>query len=254
MKQSEFKHLVTKNFKVAYLGSLDSENVVLFIRRSNTHKNSAPLQQLLDTLVLDGYLLLWPENQFETISKFLDGKSHKILSWLDQVCGAKESFLKISMRRLLKGLTLLCYPGKWHFFINWFFSHPIANDLKLNRQVISTLCKNKSVTILSHSAGGIVASYLSHEPNLKNIVCFGYPFKNPERPEEPYRTAHLKQIQKPFLIIQGAQDEYGGLDVQNRYDLSPTIRLEFVNASHDYESLSHEDWSRVVKSIQSFIA
>ena len=253
MKKAEYKYLDVGSYKITYLGSLDTANVLLFIRRSNTHKNSAPLQQLLNRLVLDGYLLLWTESKYQSINKFLNEKCHKTLSWLDQICGIQESFLKTNLRRLIKGCSLLCYPAKWGFLFHWKFSNPIAHDLKLNHEVIRTLCKNKSVSILSHSAGGVIASYLTDEPNLHKIICFGYPFKHPEKTMEVYRTERLKLIHQPFLIIQGIRDEYGGLGVENSYDLSPAIRLEYVDATHEYENLSEEDWSKVIKSIDSFL-
>jgi len=257
MDQTEFKYIENQSIKVAYLGSLESQNVLLFIRRSNRQKNSVPLQELLNKLVLDDYLLLWPEteaeNRDQSTSEFLDSKSQKILQRFDQLLGKQNSLLKKSLRRLVKGLILLCYPSQWSFFLRWQKNHPLADDVRLHRQVIRTFAKGKSVNVLSHSVGGVIASYLVDEPNLQKIICFGFPFKNPERGEELYRTRELRLMSKPFLIIQGRRDEYGGLGVESRYDLSPAIRLEFVDSNHEYENLSTDDLSMVVRSIELFL-
>lgn len=253
MDQISFKYLDKQGFKVAYLGSLESQKALVFIRRNNKQKNSAPLQELLNKLVLDGYLLLWPESRDQSTSLFLNTKSQKILLWLDEFLGQHESLLKKSLRRLAKGLILLRYPSRWDFMLRWQMSHPIADDVRVHRQVIQTIAKDKSVSIFSHSAGGVIASYLVDEPNLQKIICFGYPFKHPDKQEEPYRTRSLHLFSKPFLIIQGRHDEYGGLGVESRYELSPAIRLEFVDANHEYENLSDDDWSKVVRSIELFL-
>ena len=253
MDHISFKYVEKPGFKVAYLGSLESQKALLFIRRSNKQKNSAPLQELLNKLVLDGYLLLWPESRDQSTSQFLHAKSQKILLWLDELLGQHDSLLKTSLRRLAKGLILLRYPSSWDFLLRWRMIHPIVDDVRLHRQIIQTIAKDKSVSILSHSAGGVIASCLVDEPNLQKIICFGYPFKHPDKQEEPYRTQSLYRVSKPFLIIQGRHDEYGGQGVESRYDLSPAIRLEFVDANHEYENLSDDDWSKVVRSIELFL-
>lgn len=65
----------------------------------------------------------------------------------------------------------------------------------------------RKVHLFAHSAGGIVASQLEDEPNVVSLMCFGYPFRHPQKEEEPSRTAHLQAMRKPFLILQGNGDE-----------------------------------------------
>jgi predicted alpha/beta-hydrolase family hydrolase len=157
------------------------------------------------------------------------------------------------MRRCLKGLILIFHPSKWSYFVNWLSADQANDQAPGIRRAIQAIGKNKSIFIMSHSAGGITALCLSHEINLCGIICFGYPFKHPDKGEESYRTKFLKDIQKPFLIIQGTRDEYGGKDVQNRYVLSPFIELEFVDATHEYENLSADDWARTTLKIENLL-
>ena len=253
MKDSQFKYLELKAASIAYLGTLKSDKVLLFIGRSNTQKNSAPLQELLSRLVLDGYLLVWPKDKNQIISELLSEKSRGVVGYLDRTLGPNERPLKIWLRRFLKGFLLSLYPSKWNYFVNWFSANQVKDQCLINKRAIQEIGENKSIYIMSHSAGGITALSLSNEINICGIICFGYPFKHPEKFDESYRTNYLKNIQIPFLIIQGTRDEYGGKDVQHRYDLSPHIELEFVDATHEYENLSVDDWGRVTHKIKSLL-
>jgi hypothetical protein len=249
VKDSQFKYLELKAVTIAYLGSLKSDKVLLFIGRNNTQKNSAPLQELLNRLILDGYLLVWPKDKNQIISELLSEKSRGVVVYLDRTLGPNERPLKIWVRRFLKGLILIFHPSKWSYFVDWLSTSQVEGPFLINERVIRALGKNKSIYIMSHSAGGITALSLSNEINLCGIICFGYPFKHPEKGEEFYRTEHLKDLQKPFLIIQGTRDEYGDKDVQHRYDLSPFIEFVFVDATHEYENLSADDWARVTHKV-----
>lgn len=253
MKDLKFKYLEFKGGVGAYLGSLASNKVLLFIGRSNTQKNSAPLQELLNRMILGGYLLVWPKSRNQSISEFLAEKSAWAIEWLNKVLGPNERPIKVWMRRFLKGLILVSHPTKWSYFVHWLSTSQINDQALINKRAIRAIGGNKSIIIMSHSAGGITASRLADEPNLCGIICFGYPFKHPDKDEESYRTTYLQYIQTSFLIIQGTKDEYGGVDVQNRYELSPYINFEFVEATHEYENLSADDWARVTHKIEALL-
>ena len=253
MENSQFNYLKIKGADVAYLGSLASSKILLFIGRSNAQKNSAPLQELLDGLVLDGYLLVWPKSRNQLTGELLTQKSMMAIVWLNLVFGQNESQAKAWIRRILKGLILIGHPSKWDYFVSWFKVSSANEQAEIYKDIIRTLGKKKLICILSHSAGGITASCLANEDNRRRIICFGYPFKHPDKDEEPYRTNGLKNIQKPFLIIQGLQDEYGGIDVLRKYELSPNVEFEFIEANHEYDKLSPNTWIQVTNRIKSFL-
>jgi len=253
VKDLQFKHLEFNGVNGVYLGSLASNKMLLFIGRSNTQKNSAPLQELLNSMILGGYLLIWPKSRNQLISELLTEKSIFVVGWLNKILGPNERPIKAWLRRFAKGLILISLPSDWGYFINRLSAHQVDEQEAIARQVIQAVGIDKSTFIMSHSAGGITASSLADEPNLGGIICFGYPFKHPDRDEESYRTEYLKKIQTPFLIIQGTKDEYGGIDVQNRYELSPYIKFEFVEATHEYENLSIDDWVRVTHKIEALL-
>jgi predicted alpha/beta-hydrolase family hydrolase len=112
--------------------------------------------------------------------------------------------------------------------------------------------KDQNIFIISRSSGGRVASLIEDEPIIKKIICLSYPFKHPEKDEEPLRTKHLEYIQKPLLIIQGYKDAYGGKEVLEKYRLSPSISLSFLDTDHEFR-LSESEWKDTVKKIKEFI-
>jgi predicted alpha/beta-hydrolase family hydrolase len=68
---------------------------------------------------------------------------------------------------------------------------------------------------------------------IAGLVCLGYPFHLPGRPEQ-LRTAHLERLACPALIVQGERDPFGGKVEVADYKLSPAIRFHWVgDGDHD---------------------
>lgn len=87
------------------------------------------------------------------------------------------------------------------------------------------------------SMGGRVASMVADAlfdaRRIAGLVCLGYPFHPPGRPTQ-LRTAHLKGLKTPALILQGTRDEFGVPDEVKTYDLSPSIELLWLeDGDHD---------------------
>ena len=55
-----------------------------------------------------------------------------------------------------------------------------------------------------------------------------------------------------MTIFQGDKDEYGGLEVIDKYKLSNNINLQFVNANHDF-NISDKEWNKVLAQIDTII-
>ena len=81
------------------------------------------------------------------------------------------------------------------------------------------------------SMGGRVASMVADElharGDIAGLVCLGYPFHPPGKPEQ-LRTAHLETLTTPALICQGARDVFGTAEEVAGYALSPAIRLHWL--------------------------
>jgi predicted alpha/beta-hydrolase family hydrolase len=94
-----------------------------------------------------------------------------------------------------------------------------------------------SLLIGGKSMGGRVASLVADEladlGYIDGLVCLGYPFHPPEKPEQP-RTAHLRELRVPTLICQGTRDPFGTRDEVPGYQLSPAIEVHWLeDGDHD---------------------
>jgi predicted alpha/beta-hydrolase family hydrolase len=90
--------------------------------------------------------------------------------------------------------------------------------------VIAKLGGAAGLILGGKSMGGRIASLLADEVGALGLVCLGYPFHPPGRPERP-RVAHLAALRTPTLIVQGTRDSLGSRDEVERYTLSPAIRV-----------------------------
>ncbi len=120
------------------------------------------------------------------------------------------------------------------------------------KEDLSKFNNKKEVIILSRSSGGRFSSLIADSLNINHIICLGYPFKHPDKEIEPERYLHLETIQTPMLIIQGDKDEYGGLEIKDKYIFSPNVELLFVKASHNF-NLDKQDWTKVLTKIDEII-
>jgi len=90
-----------------------------------------------------------------------------------------------------------------------------------------------AVAIGGKSMGGRMASMVADELGARALVCLGYPFHAPGRPEKP-RVAHLAGLRTPALIVQGTRDPFGTHDDVAAYELSPSIEFHWVEGGdHD---------------------
>lgn len=96
---------------------------------------------------------------------------------------------------------------------------------------------NGPLVIGGKSMGGRVASMaadsLYEAGRIAGLLCLGYPFHPPGRPEQ-LRTAHLKDLRTPALICQGTRDEFGVPDEVAGYALAPGIEVKWLeDGDHD---------------------
>lgn len=95
------------------------------------------------------------------------------------------------------------------------------------REVIERVGEPASLFIGGKSMGGRIASTIADEVGVRGLICLGYPFHPPGKPER-LRVAHLADLRSPTLIVQGARDALGRREEVEAYDLSPSIRLHFL--------------------------
>jgi len=105
------------------------------------------------------------------------------------------------------------------------------------RAAVAELPRGGSVLIGGKSMGGRVASLVADElfglGRIAGLVCLGYPFHPPNKPEK-LRTAHLEALGCPALIVQGERDPFGTRAEVEAFRLSSAIRLHWADdGDHD---------------------
>jgi hypothetical protein len=95
------------------------------------------------------------------------------------------------------------------------------------KEAVAALGGGGRVVVGGKSLGGRIASMVADEVGARGLVCLGYPFHPPGRPER-LRTAHLAALRTPALFVQGTRDAFGTPEEVAGYALSPAIRLVWI--------------------------
>jgi predicted alpha/beta-hydrolase family hydrolase len=110
------------------------------------------------------------------------------------------------------------------------------------------------------SLGGRMASLIADDSGVAGLVCLGYPFHPPGRPER-LRTDHLRDLKTPTLIVQGDRDPFGSREEVGAYSLSPAIGIHWIDdGDHSLtpRKRSGRDaaaaWAEAVEAIDAFLA
>ena len=115
-----------------------------------------------------------------------------------------------------------------------------------DREPQLTACWEAAITALRHdmppggrlaiggkSMGGRMASLVADACGVDALICLGYPFHPPGKPER-LRTAHLESIRTPTLICQGERDPFGRREEVAHYTLSPAVSVAWLaDGDHD---------------------
>ena len=98
--------------------------------------------------------------------------------------------------------------------------------------------KNATPTLLigGKSLGGRIATMIADEMSVDGVVCLGYPFHPPGKPER-LRTAHLQELVTPTLICQGERDPFGNHTEVLAYTLPKSIEICWLNdGEHSFKT------------------
>jgi predicted alpha/beta-hydrolase family hydrolase len=103
------------------------------------------------------------------------------------------------------------------------------------REVLNLVGPPAEVVIGGKSMGGRIASMIADDVGAAGVVCLGYPFHPPGKPER-LRTAHLETLKTPTLIVQGTRDRFGTEEEVAAYSLSPSIELVWMeDGDHSFK-------------------
>jgi uncharacterized protein len=128
------------------------------------------------------------------------------------------------------------------------------NGGKILRQCFSELIEHcvdkehvarKKIIIGGKSMGARVASMIADEHKIAGVICLGYPFHPPKKPQS-LRIEALEMIRTPTLICQGERDPQGHRAELEKLPLSKAIRMHWLT-SGDANFKPGRDSNRTLK-------
>ena len=118
----------------------------------------------------------------------------------------------------------------------------------------------EGLAIGGKSLGGRMASLVADEAGVRALVCLGYPFHPPGKPDR-LRTAHLENLRTPALVVQGTRDPFGTAEEVPGYPLSPAIRLHWAeDGDHDLKPrkasgrTAEQNWQEAAAAVVAFLS
>lgn len=116
-----------------------------------------------------------------------------------------------------------------------------------------------NLVVSGKSMGGRIASMIADEAGVAGLVCLGYPFHPPGKPDK-LRTAHLAGLKTPALILQGERDPFGRRAEVESYTLSKAIKLGFLpDGDHDLKPRKasgrtrEQNWADGLERMAAFV-
>jgi hypothetical protein len=228
---------------------MNNQNKIIFlIGRDNSQKDDSLNHDLIEYLETTKHEIIWYEGDRwdDPASKILD----QLHSFENKIKWLPYYLKKINRRSLL--LFYAIFHWSYFNYVSDRRNPSVEFRAQKLKKKILTLGEKKEIIIICRSAGGRFVSCIADQIKIKHIICLGYPFKHPNEPIDSDRYIHLTNLKTPMLIIQGERDEYGGLDIIDKYILSQNIKLFFVDTNHNFK-LSEDDWERVLNKVNDII-
>ena len=135
---------------------------------------------------------------------------------------------------------------------------PVLREAWLS--VVDRLGGGSRLVIGGKSLGGRIASMVADEAGVRGLVCLGYPFHPPGKPER-LRTKHLETLRTPALIVQGTRDALGSREDVAGYRLSTSIRIVWIeDGDHSFKPRKSsgrteaQNLSEAIVRVQEFLS
>ena len=127
-------------------------------------------------------------------------------------------------------------------------------------EAIASLGGGARLVIGGKSLGGRIASMVADRAGVRGLVCLGYPFHPPGKPER-LRTQHLENLRTPALILQGTRDAFGSREDVAGYRLSEAIRVVWIeDGDHSFKPRASsgrtevENIAEAIARVKEFLA
>jgi hypothetical protein len=117
----------------------------------------------------------------------------------------------------------------------------------------------QTLSIGGKSMGGRMASLIADEAQVEALICLGYPFHPPGKPER-LRTEHLASLGTRTLICQGERDTFGRREEVAAYALSDAIDLRWLtDGDHSFKPRKAsgrteiQNWCEAMDAVAGFL-
>ena len=107
--------------------------------------------------------------------------------------------------------------------------------------------------------GGRIASMVAEQAAVGALICLGYPFHPPGRPEA-VRIAHLRELGTPALFLQGNRDAFGSREEIAAYALPSSISVYYLeDGDHSFKPrkssgrTTEQNWREAVQRAVRFV-
>lgn len=105
--------------------------------------------------------------------------------------------------------------------------------LECFREKVNAFGGPQQCVLAGKSMGGRMASMLAAELPVKAVVCLGYPFHAPGKPDK-VRIEHFADVKAPLLILQGERDPFGKREEVPGYGLPENVQVHWLpDGDHD---------------------
>mgnify|MGYP002630250075 CR=1 FL=1 len=116
-----------------------------------------------------------------------------------------------------------------------------------------------NLVIGGKSMGGRIASMVADEARVKGLVCLGYPFHPPGRPDK-LRIEHLQNLKTPALFLQGERDSLGNKEDVAGYPIARSIQLHWLgDGDHGFKPrkksgrTEQQNWDQAIAAFADFM-
>jgi len=131
--------------------------------------------------------------------------------------------------------------------------------IEVVQQLRATMRRGDLLVVAGKSMGGRIASMIAEEVEADGLVCLGYPFHPPGRPEK-LRTEHLQTFSTPTLILQGERDPFGNATEFKSIKIDRRIEISWApDGDHSLKPRKSsgrteaENWASAVQAMKSFV-
>jgi predicted alpha/beta-hydrolase family hydrolase len=131
---------------------------------------------------------------------------------------------------------------------------PVLLDA-LRAVVAAEQARGGRVVVGGKSMGGRIAAMLADDLGAAGLVCLGYPFHPPGKPERT-RLDALARLRAPALVCQGERDPFGNRADVAGYALSSAVRVAWIaDGEHSFKprKASGRTWTQNLDDVAALV-